>query len=104
MGKKLFRIAKRRWKLIKEVNRMKKCNKSEKEKINEIVYRIERFSDRFENIKELKNAKFAKKTSQSIRNCTNLNKAYDIEKEFIHQIKEKIKCIKENIEAESSFS
>ncbi len=61
--------------------------KHEREKIEEIAGRIERYADRFENANESEKAQHARKTAEKIRSSIYLDKALKIEKKFVLNIK-----------------
>lgn len=64
-------------------------NKHEREKIEEIANRIERYTDRFENAKENEKAQHTRKITEKIRSSIYLDKALKIEKEFVLNFKRK---------------
>ena len=64
-------------------------NKHEREKIEEIANRIERYTDRFKNAKENEKAQHTRKIAKKIRSSIYLDKALKIEKEFVLNFKRK---------------
>ena len=61
----------------------------EREKIEKIADRIERYADRFENANENEKAQHTRKIVEKIRNSLFLDKALEIEKKFMLNIKRK---------------
>ena len=68
---------------------MKVENKPSKEEIGKIAARIERYADRFENANHTKEILYTREVVNSIRKCSTLENALDIEKGFISNIKKK---------------
>lgn len=59
----------------------------EREKIKKIADRIERYADRFENANENEKVQHTRKIAEKIRNRLFLDKALEIEKFFLLNIK-----------------